>query len=221
MSLTKAESRTLIQQLIDDPDAARWTADNLDILASVTLDKFWAELLIEAPYLRSTLQTLTSLNAPGYINIAPGGDLSERFFRVQKITRNGTEYSPGLQKDFVIEDEAFLASQRSQYFRLGSQLWLSPLDTTTDVEIHYSSHPAMYDGLGESATVVWPDGHEEAWIYAVAARALGKGAAEESAMFKTISDDALRLCRASVKKLYPGPMPMITTDSPVSWGSQT
>ncbi len=221
MSLTKLESRTLIQQLIDDPSAARWTAANLDVLSSIALDKFWAELLIEAPWIRSTLETVTPLNTPGFINIAAGGDLTDRFFRVQKLTREGTEYSPGMQKDFVIEDAAFLAQHRRQYFRIGDQLWLSPLTLTPEVEIHYSSRPATYDSIADGATVVWPDGHEEAWIYGVAFRALGKGAAEESTLFKEIAEDAMRLCRASVKKLFPGPIPITTTDDPVSWGSQS
>src|SRR5258708_25627496 len=68
MPLTKAQVRTAVRQMIDDPSAKRWSDPNLDQLIELVLDDLYGEILDMAPYINSQYQQIgLPLHAPGFI----------------------------------------------------------------------------------------------------------------------------------------------------------
>lgn len=225
MSLTKSEARTLIREFIDDPDAKLWGDTNLDLLTALVLDDLWGDLLRQAPNYRSALDDVTSANhtSPGYIDLGSAGPLSQRFYRLQSVTREDTEYTPVDPRDIAIMDDEVVvneAAPRTYYVR-GEQLWLFPLSTGEATEVRYSSLPASYDDLADGGTVVWPDGFENAFIFEAAGRALLKGGRESESGKEMLSMGRAVLDRllARLDRQHPAPVTPWTSTSPEAWGS--
>lgn len=171
--LTKAEARSQVRQWIRDPEGKAWADSALDVLFSGVYDELWSELLEAAPWASSQLDTLTSLTSPGYIDLrtlSNGGDLSKRFNKVQKVTRNGVEFSTIDLRHVVIEGSELIVGQDNKYAFLGDQLYLFPLSTTDDVEFRYSYLPSSFITTNESQYLAWPEGFEQVLTLGVAGR---------------------------------------------------
>lgn len=219
--MERGDARTVIQQLIDDPDGQRWSSANLDLFASTVLDDLWGNLLTFAPYLRSQRDDLTTdLSSPGYIDAGTGGDLSERLYRIQKITRNSREYRPVDQRELVLESDEVIVGPDYTYTRFGPRIYLLPLERSPDVEIRYSYRPTRWEDLTDDSTEVdWPDGFEAAYLHEIAGRLLLKGAAEDPSGHLEIARDAMHRLQGQIQKWYPGPSTLHTTTTPESFGS--
>lgn len=221
MSLTKAQARTQIRQLLDDPNSTMWTDANLDQLTELAMDEMWSDLLSYNSYLNSQLDTITSLTTPGFIDlriVADGGALSKRFHKLQSVVRGGTTYTKYDPRDTLVELNAEIFAPTESYVFIGDQLWLFPLDTTTDVEIRYSFKPAGFVSLTDGTKVTWPDGHDSAYIFEIAARALVKGEREDNLRMLNIAGKAWDRLIETVRKRQIGPMVPWTPDSQHEYG---
>lgn len=225
MSLTKAQYRTQIQGMLDDESAKFWTAANLDILTQLTQDALWSTLLDLNPYFVSQNDTLTSLTTPGYIDadqVAGGGDLTKRIFRLQSITRDSQEYHPVDRRHIALqggEVKAVNDQNGFTYTYLGDQIHIFPYDLTTDLEVRYSYYPTLYDGLGESTAVEWPEGHELALIMQVAANAQVKGGREDNEQLQKMADRWFNVLKAKISRNFQGPLTVFMGDTPEEWGA--
>lgn len=223
-ALTKANARTLVRQWLDDPDGQFWSNTNLDLLISLVLDDLWSELLQVAPGWRSTLDTIAtgSISAPGFIDLSSSGPLTARFYRIQSVTRDGREYGEIDPRDVVIEDSAVVVntSASRSYFVRGEELWLFPLDDSTEeVELRYSGFPASFDGLAEAASVVFPDGYESAYVLEAAGRAMLKGDRENGERLLGMARRSFERALARVSATAAGPATPWLASAPESWGS--
>jgi len=218
--MTKAQARAIVQQLIDDPNAARWSATNIDLLLQLTIDPIWTQIFQADPNYLYATERLTALTTPGYVNLASGGDLTYRFFRVRSIVRDGQEYGPTDQRNIVMENSELITGRNYSYLKQGSKLYLFPFDLTTDLDFSYNYKPETLSTMEDTETIVWPDGHEGVFIFAAAAKALRKGAAEDPAGMLEESDRLKYLMLAEIEKYYPGPNTVFSADSSVSYGGE-
>lgn len=219
--LTKAEARTAIRDIIDDPSGKFWSNDSLDKLASRTIDGLWSDVLDLAPYMVTQLEE-PGITSPGYIDLrltTTGGQLTQRFYRVQKVTRNGVEYREAKQIGIVIEDDVLLTGENGTYAFYGNQLWLFPLDPTTAVELRYNFLPTPFTSLTDGYIVPWPDGYDDAYIYGTARRAFAKGDAESINQATQLYGEAMTKLTAAIRKNSFGPVVPFTTGTPAEWGA--
>ena len=219
---TKANVRTLVSELADDPDHVAWTAANKDLIISLVYDTLWSRMLELSPNLTSARQDLTSLTSPGYFTISTG--LDNRFQRIHTITRNSQVYSPVSVKDVVIQGDVVKAEDvrgSYHYVLLGDQVHLLPYNTTDDVEVRYSYKPTRFTDIASDATVItWPDGHEEVLIYAAAARLLMRGDREDATQLSTIADLAWRELSSAIQHQQLGPIMPHHMNQPSAWGAE-
>jgi hypothetical protein len=221
MSLTKALARTMIQQVIDDPNATLWSATNLDQLAELALDEMWSDILNYNPWFTSQLDTVLNLTSPGYLDlrlVADGGHLSKRFHRLQSIVRGGTTYSKYDPRDTVVELSKSLWAPDNSYIFLGDQIWLFPFDLTTDVEIRYSYKPTAFTVLTDATKVTWPEGHDTAYVYEIAARAMTKGDRESNDSILQMASKSWDRLLDFVRRRQIGPTVPWSVDSSVDFG---
>ena len=218
--MTKAQVRTAVAQLLDDPSNVRWSTANLDILIGMVMDDLVGTLLESAPYAVSQLDTITSLTAPGYVNVASGGDLSKRFFRLQSVTRDGRQYSEAKPRELVLEAGAVKTAPDYTFCFFGDQLHLFPYDTATDVEVRYSYRPTNFNSIATDGTAVeWPDGHEICPILRAVVFGMNKGAAEDASPIYTLYKESFSNLVSAIKRRAPGPSVMYVTDTSYGWGS--
>jgi hypothetical protein len=218
--MTKEEVRGLLQQTIDDPRGLRWKPERLDLLVQVVMDPLWTEILRIAPDLLSVTDTITPLTTPGYIDLAEGGgDLTERLFRIQEVVRNGREYGPTAYRDVVLEDDAVVLAPSYTYLRKGSRLYLFPFELTPEVELTYAYRPTRFTALEDEDPVVWPDGHDGAYIWKAAAAAVGKGVAEDPTTFDQWAREALFSMLSELERYYAGPITVEPSDPASVYGS--
>ena len=215
MAVTKLQSRSLVQQLLDDSAAAFWTAPNLDLLIEGTIDELYGELLETFPWLQTT-ETSAAIVAPGYVNLAA----LTRYHRLQQVVRNEQTYMPADPKDVLIVNGQVVSAPTSSYIVLGQQLHLFPYDTTTPVYVRYSSLPTAFSSLADGTAVDWPDGHHLAFIYEAAARAMEKGDRENSDRFSQRAQVALLRLRSRLRKQQVGPVMPWHADDARYWGGQ-
>lgn len=204
MAMTKLQVRTAIQQMSDDPNAANWTAANLDILTGMVYDELWGEIINTNPYFVTQLDTLTSLTVPGFFDVrlvADGGNLSKRFHRLQDIVRGGRSYTKLDQRDILVEDNAAIVTGYNfTYSFYGDQIWLFPLETTGDVEVRYSFKPAAYTSLADGTSISWPDGYEGALTFEVAGRSMLRGERESAGQILSIASRTQENMMTMVRK---------------------
>jgi len=226
MALTKVDARSLIREVMDDAASKLWSNTLLDRLATITLDSRWGELLEFAPQLTSQLNTITTLTAPGFIDLnltGDGGDLTQRFFRVQHVVRDGQEYTAADTKRIVIEVNEVIANDTGKkfvYFIRGDQLWLLPLDTTLDVELRYTFTPARFSDIAESDNVAWPEGYEDAYVFEVAGRAMLKGGREDAAARLSSGRDSFANLRSALTRPHGGVIMPYQHMSAMAWGGE-
>lgn len=206
MALTKLEARGLIQELIDDASAKMWGTSLLDRLATTTIDALWGELLEINPRLLVQTDTITTLQSPGFLRLAlttdtPAGDLSQRFRRIQHITRDGREYTEIRRQNVVVEDNEVGVNDARQYgwYRKGKQIWLVPFETTPEVEFEYNYLPTKFSALADGDAVEWPEGFEDAYTWEVAGRAMLKGGRENAESHLAIAGRAMANLKSLVR----------------------
>lgn len=219
--MTRGDAITLIRELIDDRGANRWTTASLGLLATMTLDSLYGELLDVAPNWQRAVETV-SPTSPGYVDLS--ADLTNRWYRFFRngIVRESQIYSPAKSSLISLDDTGttVLAAPSYTYVVWGGQLWLFDLDATNDVDITYSFKPTSWADLADDNTeVIWPDGHEDAYIFEIASRCLMKGAAEDWTGMSSKATAGLSRAKAWVKKWFPGPDVVEYHDNPGDWGS--
>lgn len=228
MPLTKAEARSAIREVVDDPQGKFWSDSALDVLVARVLDDLWSELLEVAPWLTSQLQTFTAaqLIAPGYLDLrltTNGGQLAQRFFRVQRLIRDQREYESiqELQQKWrvVVQDDIEVSAPRFAYTLQGNQLWIHPLALDSAVELRYSFLPVPYTSLTEGYEVPWADGYDSSYIYEAAARAVVKGDSENMSQFKQLAGENFEKLKSACSRSMVGAQRMQTVDDGAWWGS--
>lgn len=234
MPLTKAQVRTQVRQMIDDPNAKRWTDSSLDQLIELVLDDLYGEILDIAPYINSQYQQIgLPLRVPGYIDLrqtAYGGDLTQRFYRLQQLIADGRQYFVKDPRDFLMMAQSQTndvstirastgVEQRFSMQFLGNQLWLHPLgNVTTFVEIRYNFKPIGFTSLTNGSIVDMPEGSNRAIILLSATDALTKGNAEEAGQFRAMAEDAKQKLIDSIRRQYHGMMVPFAPSNMWEWG---
>ena len=234
MPLTKAQVRTAVRQMIDDPSAKRWSDPNLDQLIELVLDDLYGEILDMAPYINSQYQQIgLPLHTPGFIDLrqtAFGGDLTQRFYRLQQCIADGRHYFAKDPRDYLMTattptgDVTTNAAstgieQRFSYQFLGNQLWLHPLgNVTTFVELRYNFKPIGFTSLTNGNIVDMPEGSNRAIINLAAAEALPKGNVEEAQQFRLMGGEAKQMLMNSIRRQYHGMMVPFAPSNMWEWG---
>ncbi len=236
MALTKITVRSAIQQMIDDPNGKRWAPSAVDQLIELVMDDIWSDILDVASYINSAYQQITlPLHAPGYIDLrllAYGGDLTNRFYRLQQVICNGRQYSPCDPRDYLmsatsatgdvssISEQNGIAPQFTYQF-LGSQLWLHPLGGQTGefVELRYNYRPTAFTELGDTDIVDMPEGSFRALINLSAGEAMMKGNAEDGVALMKVGEVARQKLMNSIRRQYHGMTVPFMADTSWSWGS--
>lgn len=219
--LTKAQARMLTREWLDDPNAKRWSDTRIDLAIQMALDDLWTDMLDIQSGLTSQLHTITSLVSPGYIDLrltTQGGQLTQRFYRVQKVTRDGREYRPVDPRDILIEGNNALAGPDISHYVLGDQLWIFPLDTDTDVELRYSFKPTPFTSLTDGMNVPFPEGSESAYVLMASATTMAKGGAEDIGQLMALAKDARDRCLAAIRRQYHGMTVPFSTGTGVEIG---
>ena len=228
MPLTKAQARSAIREALDDLEGTRWTDAALDSITSRTLDALWSDLLEVAPWLTSQLHTFTAsqLIAPGYLDLrltTNGGQLTQRFYRVQRLIRDQREYEAlqELQVKYrvVVENNEEVTAPRFAYSVQGNQLWIHPLALDTGVELRYAFLPTPYTSLTDGYEVPWAEGYDDAYIFEAAARALVKGDAEDPRAYKALASESMERLKQACSKQMIGAQRMQMTDDGQWWGA--
>lgn len=234
MALTKAQVRSQIRQLIDDPNAKRWNDDALDALIEGVHDDLYGDMLDTAPYFNTAYQQISlPLRAPGYVDLRQtfyGGDLTQRFYRLQQCIADGRQYYAKDPRDYLMTasvPDGNITSiradqgveQRFTYQFLGNQLWLHPLGAlTTFVELRYSFKPVSFTSLTNGYIVDMPEGSYRALVNLCAADAMPKGAAEDAAVFRSMGEESRQKLLNSIRRQSHGATQIYTGDTPWSFG---
>lgn len=226
MTITRGNARILIRQWIDDPNAARWDATNIDLAMNVIYDDGWAEILEYNPWFTSARNVITTANitSPGFIDISVAGNLltNGRFYRMQKVLRGDREYSYDDPREFVIDqaDSELFSGGPFRYWFIADQLWMSPLDDSGEtVDLRYSFLPTTWGSLANDSTnILWPDGHEKALIYRAAVELMAKGSAEDTTELARKEQRAWSQLRSYLKRRHPGPIVMKAFGSSLDFG---
>lgn len=162
----------MVRVALGDTPASRIGDLALDVLIQLVADRIWGRVFAIEPFYLVKQQTAVAVTAPGYLDVST---LTERFYRLQAVRRDAQTYHALDARYLSFNDDGTLAasdaSSSAKYFWRGSQLHLLPYDTAVIDIIEYSYRPARYTTLAETATVVWPDGQEDALVLAAAARA--------------------------------------------------
>jgi hypothetical protein len=234
MPLTKAQVRTAVRQMIDDPSAKRWSDANLDQQIELVLDDLYGDILDGAPYINSMYQQIgLPLTPPGYIDLRLsnyGGALTQRFYRLQQCIADGRHYFCKDPRDYLMVASAQTGDvstiqastgveQRFSFQFLGNQLWLHPLgNVTTFVELRYNYKPTAFTQLTNGYQVDMPEGSYKALIHLAAATALPKGNAEDAAQLKSIGDEAMQKLLNSIRRQYHGMTQPFAPSNMWEWG---
>lgn len=226
--MLKSEVRSLIRDLIDDPDGERWGDANLDMLTEMNYNRLWSEVLkIRSSFLVQTDKVAAAnITSPGKLDmstVSEGGELSQSIYQVIKVQRDGQGYNR-TSENFVIMDEVTgVVTRAPDYSWLQREefLWMFPLDTSTDVHITYSYYPTDYTDLLDTAIVPWVNRHEDALVWATASQAMAKGGAEDNKTHYLISRDARDAMLKAVQNFQAGPVVISQelSDDPLAWSS--
>lgn len=234
MSLTKAQYRSMVRQYLDDPNAKRWSDGFIDLAIQLVADDLWTDLLDQNPWLTSQLQTISTLHSPGFIDLrlaSMGGDLTQRFYRIQFVkgiadagSQAARMYYPKDPRDYLLTggDQGVIVATRFTYEIKGDQLWLYSSDMQfgpAPVDIRYSFKPTPFTGLADGTPYPFPEGGEAALVMAAAAHTMAKGNAEEAAQLINLADRALVKLLASVRRQWLGSTVPYTTQSAHEFGS--
>lgn len=234
MALTKAQVRSQVRQLIDDPNGKRWADSALDSLIEGIHDDLYSDMLDTAPYFNSQYQQISlPLHLPGYIDLRQtiyAGDLTQRFYRLQQCIADGRHYFAKDPRDYLMTASSATGDvttikadtgveQRFSFQFLGNQLWLHPLgQVTTFVELRYNYKPQQYTSLTNGYIVDMPEGSYRALINLAAAEAMPKGNAEDAKQLRDMGAEAREKLLNSIRRQSHGATQVYTGDSPYSFG---
>lgn len=198
--LTKTQVREAVRQAIDDPSDQRWTDANLDILIGMVGDVLWSAILDSFEFATSQSDTVTPA-AGGKIDVTVAGALlSQRFYRVQKVTRVSDlkEAQPKVFKEVV---------PQLSYYMLGKNIVTDPAVTgSNSVTVEYSYLPTNFNSLASDGTSLpseYPEGHEMALVYLASAAAIIKGDAENMGQIGRMADMAVTAMLTHIARRYP------------------
>jgi hypothetical protein len=220
--LNKVQVRGLVRQLIDDPAGKLWNTTNLDLLIEGCIDELYGELIDQFPYLRWTEVDGDDfdLRTPGVVETS---DFALRFYRVQKVIRNGIEYTFAPQRDIVVANDEAVSAPDYSYTFFGSDIHLFPYDLTENVTIQYNSLPEPFTSISPGSDpddpedddvsfVEWPDGYHMAYIYDIASKALEKGDREDSTKLGRRAEASMFRLKAFLRKQNTNPIMPYTGD---------
>lgn len=233
MALTKAQYRSMTRQYLDDPNAKRWSDSFIDLAIQLVIDDMWTDILDMAPFITSQLQTISSLHSPGYIDLrlaAQGGDLTQRFYRIQLLKAPSSTsgqaariYYPKDPRDYLLGggDNSVIVASRFSYEVKGDQVWLYSSDMQfgpAPVDLRYSFKPMPFTAFADGNNIPFPEGSELAPILAAAANTMAKGNAEDAAQLIILADRARDKMLAAVRRQYHGALSPYTTGTAVEYG---
>lgn len=220
--------------MIDDPSAKRWSDGNLDQVITFVLDDLWGDILDIAPYMLSQYQQIgLPLHAPGYIDLRLtdyGGDLINRFYKLQQLIADGRHYFCKDPRDYLMvastqtgDVSTIRAStgveQRFSFQFLGDQIWLHPLgNVTTFVEIRYNYKPIEFTRMTDGLPISLPEGNDNCLIMLASAQALTKGNVEEASQFMNLGLQAKEKMMNSIRRQYHGPTVPFTPSNAWEFG---
>lgn len=236
--MTKAQGRNMVRQWLDDPNAKRWSDPNIDLAIQLSIDGLWGDLLDQAPYLTRQVQTIVPFypyspnlgptsggptGSPAAIDLrltANGGQLTQRFYRIQHLVANSREYYAKDPRDYLISlgdaPTPALVEARYTYQVLGDQVWVHPPDST--VELTYSFKPTPFTAMTDGMNIPWPEGSEDAYIMLAAASTMAKGNAEDAAQLIILANIARDRMLNAVRRQYHGMTQPFTTGTSPEWG---
>ena len=228
--ITKADIRTIIRLMIDDPQKVLWTDPNLDLLTEQIMDELWAKIHDYFPFFTSMVDASLSPLNPGYIDIRQTGtgtgQLTNRLHRIQSVvvggaSANALTYEKADPRDIVLQGGKVIYAPNYRYVLYGVQLYLFPLDITpSNVELRYSYKPTpAFRSLGDGSPVGWPDGHESTLWWRVASAGISRGSREDPNVFGEWHREAWDSMISSIKQYDLGPIVPYLPDSPTSFGS--
>lgn len=214
---TKAEATALMRDMLDDPNAVRWSTTQLANFTTAVLDSLWRRILQVRPEYLVATQTV-AVDATGIIDLSEGGDLtSGRIHGIRSIVRDNQEYEETSWRNVVLEGGEAVVYPSQTWAKLGDSLYLFPLEAG-NVDIRYSYLPPRFNSLASGASVQWPEGHELAYILRVPGLLLLKGVVEDSSMLMAEARQAFREMLETLPKQSPGATQMLTEDTPEGWG---
>jgi hypothetical protein len=171
------------------------------------------------------------LHTPGYIDLRltiNGGDLTQRFYRLQQLVADGRHYFAKDPRDYLLTastntgDTSTVKAdveQRFSYQFLGDQLWLHPLGSvSTFVEMRYSFKPISFTQLTDGQNVPFPEGSEHCAMLLAAADTMIKGNAEEAGQMFSVGEAARQRMINSIKRQYHGMTIPFTPSNQTEWG---
>lgn len=224
--LTKAQYRSMVRQYLDDPNAKRWSDTFIDLAIQMVADDLWTDMLDQAPYLTSQLHTISALVSPGYIDLrltTNGGQLTQRFYRIQGVKSNGRMYYPKDPRDYLTTagETGVLVAAAYTYEIKGDQLWLYNNNTAfgdAPVDLRYSFKPTPFTALTDGMNVPFPEGAESALVLAAAGHTMAKGNAEEATQLMVLADRARERMLASIRRQWHGMIVPFTTENAHAFG---
>lgn len=220
--MKKAEVRTLVRSMLDDESREIWSDATLDMLIEIVLDDLWADILDTSAWSTSQLDVLTSLVSPGFVDLRPivdGGQLTQRFYRIQSVVRNGYTYSYTDPRHNLIDNNLVLIGGPYTYSVYGYQLYLfgpNGLELTPSVEVRYNYRPAKFTGLAETDIMPFLDGQESALIYLAALQAMSRAKVEAKQGLAMLAEQSRQRMMSSVRRQYVGPIVPFSTDGPTN-----
>lgn len=214
MAYTKAQATTVIRDWLDDPSGVRWAPASFDLQVSMILDGLWRNILTALPRTRVARATV-ALASPGVLDVST---LDSRFHGLISLVRDGRHMSEVNQKDVVVEAGVAIVSEQDTYMKLGDELHIFPYTYPSTVELVYSYIPPVFSGLADGAAVVWPEGHELAYVLRVAGLLSLKGNVEDSNQMLIMAEREWLAMMSTLTGQTPGGQSMFLADSATSWG---
>jgi len=223
----------MTRQYLDDPNAKRWSDGFIDLAIQLVIDDLWTDMLDQAPFLTSQLQTITTLHSPGFVDLrltTMGGDLIQRFYRIQLVKapadtsgQTARIYYPKDPRDYLLGggDNSVIVATRFTYEIKGDQLWLYSSDMQfgpAPVDIRYSFKPTPFTAMTDGMNVPFPEGGESAAVMAAAAHTMAKGNAEEAQQLLVLAERARDRLLASIRRQWLGSTQPYTTESSHAFG---
>lgn len=224
----------MTRQYLDDPNAKRWADSFIDLAIQLVMDDLWTDMLDQAPWLTSQLQTFSTLHSPGFLDLrlaTNGGDLTQRFYRVQMVkapaevgSQAARIYYPKDPRDYLLGggDASVIVATRFTYEIKGDQLWMYSSDMQfgpAPVDLRYSFKPATFTSWADGSLIPFPEGGESAAVYMAAAHTMAKGNAEEAQQLMIIAAMARDRMLASIRRQWLGSTQPYTTQSAHEFGS--
>jgi len=223
----------MAREYLDDPNGKRWSDSFIDIAIQLVMDDLWTDMLDQNPFLTSQLQTFSTLHSPGFIDLrlaTNGGDLTQRFYRIQLLKAPSTVgdqaariYYPKDPRDFLLGggDQTVIVATRFTYEVKGDQLWMYSSDMQfgpTPVDLRYSFKPPTFTSWADGSLIPWPEGGESAAVYAAAAHTMAKGNAEEAQQLLILAERARDRMLASIRRQWLGSTVPFTTENAHAFG---